>query len=531
MDTVAAMQPGWNLGNTFDSTGSDETSWGNPVVTQQLLQAVKAQGFNSIRIPVTWMQHLGAAPNYTIDPTYLARVKQVVDWALADGFYVMINIHHDSWEWVTNMPTQHDAVLAEYSAVWTQIAAAFKDETEKLVLESINEQAFTGSSGDAQNASLMNELNTTFHNIVRASGSVNATRLLVLPTLGHSGDPARIDEVLQTFTALNDPNLIASVHYYGFWPFSVNIAGYTTFTADTQQDVTSAFDRLYNSFVSRGIPVIIGEYGLLGWDAVGWDSNVHVIEPGEQAKFFEYLGYYARTKRLTTMLWDNGGRFNRTTYQWRDPDLFAQIQSSWTTRSCTASTDQIFVGKTAPPASQTVTLSYNGTTLSGIYNGTTPLVAGTDYTVSGNQLTLSAALLSSLTASKIYGVNAVLTARFSQGLPWKFNVITYSTPVLQRAQGTTTAGLVIPTAFNGDVLATMEAKYTDGSGAGPNNWTSYKEFARTFLPDYTANTVTLTSTFFAEINRSTVILTFHFWSGTNVTYTLNKKGGRITGTP
>ncbi|NUQ89546.1 MAG: cellulase family glycosylhydrolase, partial [Glycomyces artemisiae] len=81
-EIVDAMQPGWNLGNTFDSTGADETSWGNPRVTRDLIRAVKANGFNSIRIPVTWVQHLDSAN--VIDPTYLARVKEVVGWALTE---------------------------------------------------------------------------------------------------------------------------------------------------------------------------------------------------------------------------------------------------------------------------------------------------------------------------------------------------------------------------------------------------------------------------------------------------------------
>src|SRR5579885_1180946 len=55
---VQAMQPGWNLGNTLDAI-PDETSWGNPLVTQAFIQQVAAQGFKSIRIPVTWMSHTG----------------------------------------------------------------------------------------------------------------------------------------------------------------------------------------------------------------------------------------------------------------------------------------------------------------------------------------------------------------------------------------------------------------------------------------------------------------------------------------
>lgn len=97
MRFVAAMQPGWGLGNSLDAIPG-ETSWGNPPVTKALLRAIWAQGFRSVRIPVTWTDHEGSAPAYAIDPKFMSRVKQVVDWALSDGFYVVLNVHHDSWK-------------------------------------------------------------------------------------------------------------------------------------------------------------------------------------------------------------------------------------------------------------------------------------------------------------------------------------------------------------------------------------------------------------------------------------------------
>ncbi|MDP4501713.1 cellulase family glycosylhydrolase [Nonomuraea turcica] len=522
---VAAMQPGWNLGNSLDATGADETSWGNPRITQALLRNVRAQGFNSIRIPVTWGQHQGGAPNYTIDATYMNRVKEVVDWALAEGFYVMINIHHDSWQWIQNMPGDRTNVLARYNAIWTQIAGTFRSSSPKLLFESVNEPTFTGSSGDAQNATLLNELNTSFRTIVRQSGGNNATRLLVLPTLHTSADQARVDELVSTFNAMNDPNLIATVHFYGYWPFSVNVAGGTRFDATVQQDLTGAFDRVHNAFTARGIPVIIGEYGLLGFD-----RHTGTIQQGEKLKFFEFLGHYARSKQITTMLWDNGQHFNRTSYQWADPELFAQIKSSWTTRSGTASSDQVFNAKASPITSKTLTLNLNGTSFAGIRQGSTDLVRGTDYTVSGDQLTFTASALTRLTGSRAYGVNATLSARFSQGVPWRIDIITYDTPTVQNSTGTTSS-FAIPTTFKGDQLATMEAKYADGSNAGPHNWTSFKEFDVTFAPDYSANTITLRPAFFAEVNDgSRVTLTLHFWSGATVTYYVTKSGTAVTGT-
>ncbi|PUB24293.1 aryl-phospho-beta-D-glucosidase BglC (GH1 family) [Promicromonospora sp. AC04] len=523
-ETVADMQPGWNLGNSFDSTGGDETSWGNPRVTEELLDQVRAQGFNSIRIPVTWGQHQGGAPDHTIDPAYLDRVEEVVGWALDDGFYVMINIHHDSWQWVNTMPTNHDAVLDRYTDTWTQIADRFQDADGRLLFESVNEPQFTGSSGEPANLELLAELNDVFYDVVRGSGGGNANRPLVLPTLNTGSEPTKIEALAAQIAALDDPNLIATVHYYGFWPFSVNIAGYTRFNAEVQQDVTSTFDRVHSAFVARGVPVILGEYGLLGFD-----RHTGTIEQGEKLKFFEYLGHAARERGITTMLWDNGQHFDRTAHRWRDTALFDQVSSSWTGRSGTASSDLVFVPASGGVAAQSLTLNPNGTSFQALLHDGAALVAGTDYTLSGNELTLSAALLERLAGDRTPGPAGELVARFSGGVPWTIRVINQETPVLQDSTGTTGA-FAIPTSFTGDLLATMEATYADGSNAGPQNWTPYKEFDVTFAPDYAAGTISLTPAFFAEVNDGTVNLTFHFWSGETVGYTLTKTGTTISGT-
>ncbi|GAA4713887.1 Aryl-phospho-beta-D-glucosidase BglC, GH1 family [Promicromonospora umidemergens] len=523
-DVAADMQPGWNLGNSFDATGADETSWGNPRVTEELLDQVRAQGFNSIRIPVTWGQHQGGAPDHTIDQAYLDRVEEVVGWALEDGFYVLINIHHDSWQWVNTMPTNHDAVLDRYTDTWTQIADRFRGADGRLLFESVNEPQFTGSSGEAANLELLAELNDVFHGVVRGSGGGNATRPLVLPTLNTGSEPAKIDALATQIAALDDPNLIATVHYYGFWPFSVNIAGYTRFDAEVQQDVTDTFDRVHTAFVARGVPVLLGEYGLLGFD-----RHTGTVEQGEKLKFFEYLGYAARERGITTMLWDNGQHFDRTAHTWQDTALFEQIESSWTERSGTASSDLVFVPASGAVGAQSLTLSPNGTSFEALLHDGEELAAGTDYTVTGDRLTLSAALLQRLAGDRTPGPAGELVVRFSGGVPWTVRVINQETPVLRDASGTT-AAFAIPTSFTGDLLATMEARYADGSVAGPQSWTSYKEFDVTFAPDYGAGTITLTPEFFAEVHDGTVHLTFHFWSGDTVQYTLTRTGSTVTGT-
>ena len=532
---VAAMQPGWGMGNTYDAIGADETAWGNPPVTQALLRKVKSEGFRSIRIPVTWEGRQGGAPDYPIDPTWLAKVRQTVDWALADGLYVMINLHHDSWMWINQLATNHDAVLARYTATWTQLATAFRDVSNRLVFESVNEPTFSGTSGDEQNYQLLDELNRTFRQVIRASGGGNATRLLVLPTLYTNADQGRLDALATSLTALGDPMVATTIHFYGFWPFSVNIAGYTRFDAASEQDLTGTFDRVYSTFVAHGVPVIMGEYALFGIDP----NYPDIIERGEIRKFFEYLGSYAHLRNVTTIIWDAGQFLNRQTLQWRDPELFAQIQSSWTTRSGTASDDRVFLPRSGEITSRTLTLNPNGTNFQGLRYGTRNLAKGTDYTVSGDQLTLTAALLTELAGDRVYGVDATLQARFSRGVPWRIDVISNDTPVLSDTTASTSGCdasgwgrcVLVPTDFRGDMLSTAEARYDDGSNAGPANWTSYQQYGNAFWADYPNHAINLTPEFFNSVtDGARVTLTLHFWSGATVTYHITKSGSTVTGT-
>ncbi|WP_328801360.1 cellulase family glycosylhydrolase [Paenibacillus sp. LX16] len=523
---VEAMQPGWNLGNSLDAVGADETAWGNPRITQALIQQIAAQGYKSIRIPVTWDKHIGAAPNYTVESAYMNRVEEVVRWALDANLYVMINVHHDSWTWVSSMEPKHDEVLARYNALWTQIAQRFKDQPNKLMFESINEPRFSegGTTDETKMNQMLQELNVSFHKIVRASGGKNATRPLVLPGLDTAPTQAKINELYNTITKLNDPNLIATVHYYGFWPFSVNIAGHTTFDTDTKNDIIQTFDNVYNTFVAKGIPVIVGEFGLLGFD-----KNTGVIEQGEKLKFFEFLTYYMKEKKITGILWDNGQHFNRTTYKWSDPELFNVIKSSLKGRSSNAASDLIHLKKGTSAQDAKVILNLNGNQLKTLSVSSKQLKQGTDYTLSGDTLTFKASLLTSLTTSGKYGENAVITAKFNKGADWNFKVVVYDTPKLSAVEGTTQA-FTIPTDFRGSQLATMEAVYTNGGNAGPQDWTPYKEFGNTFAPAYDANGIKLLPEFFNSVKDGEVTLKFHFWSGDVVTYKITKSGNRVTGT-
>ena len=519
---LAAMQPGWGLSNTFDAI-PDPTSWGNPPVTKALIDQVRSDGFHSIRIPVTWGGHEGAAPGYAIDPAFMAQVKQAVDWSLSDGLYVVLDVHHDSWQWIANLPSDPAGVLARYNATWTQIADTFKGESGKLVFESVNEPEFTNAT-DAQAEALLDQLNTDFSHLVRGTGGGNADRYLLLPSLGDTPTKPLMDSLLSTIESLHDPHVIASFHYYGYWPFAVNIAGATTFDATAQQDMATDYQLAHDEFIAKGIPVCACEVGLLGYDY----TKPGVIERGETLKYFEALGNESRITGIPTDYWDS--YINRATFQPRDPDLFAQIQSSWQARSGTASSDMVFLPQASSIAAHSLTLNPNGDTFTGLSQGDVELAQGTDYTLSGNQLTLSASLLTRLAGNGPTGADATLKAHFSRGLPWQISVIVSSQPTLSATTGTTSS-FVIPTQFNGDVLSTMQAQYADGSNAGPASWTSYQEYSTAFAADYANNDIPLTSGFFDSLtDGAKVTLTFHFWSGATATYYVTKNGTAVTGT-
>jgi endoglucanase len=350
--------------------------------------------------------------------------------------------------------------------------------------------------------------------------------VLVLPTQVCTPDQKLMDDLATTMASLHDPNLMATVHFYGFWPFSVNIAGFTRFDETVQKDMTDTFARMRDVFTAKGIPVYLGEYALLSYDY----TRPGIIERGEVLKYFEAVGHEARKSKVVTALWDAGSFLDRHTLQWRDPGLFAQIKSSWTTRSGTASSDLLFVPGSTPITAEALTLNLNGTSLRGLWQGDTRLREGRDYTVSGDQLTLTAAALTKLVGDREYGVNSTIEARFSRGVPWQIDVITNDTPVLSDATGTGNS-LTVPTQFRGDLLATMEAEYADGSAAGPTNWTPFQEFYTTVRPDYPGGAIVLPPAFFEPVrDGEPVTLTFHFWSGAELTYHVTRSGTSVTGT-
>lgn len=557
---VDAMHPGWNLGNSLDATGS-ETSWGNPRTTRELIEQIKAAGFKSIRIPITWDHRMGGPPDYRIDETFMARVQEIVDWSLDAGLYVILNVHHDTGQWIIQMPRDRENVLTRFRAIWVQVAEHFKDYPHTLLFEGINEPRFSQDWNEDRPLyfELADELQTIFHQVVRSSGGLNSTRPLLLTTLTGSPSQARMNELLKTIEKLSDDRIIATVHYYGYYPFSVNVAGGYRFDNQARNDVVQTFDRVHTTFVARGIPVIVGEFGLLGFDRGLW-----TIERGEMLKYFEWVTHVAREKRLTLMLWDNGQHFDRRAHRWTIPELYETIMASVEGRASQAESDMLFVRAGAPIRDTEITIYLNGNELVDVLLDGAPLTRGVDYDLALSDLdsssgrlvfkaslieqiltgtpasapaapsvgpgTPSAASVTPPVAPAQLGVVATLACRFSHGPDWTIEVIVYDRPRLAAAEGSVFT-FAIPTEFGGDRLAAMEAVYATGGNAGPANWTSFKEFGLAFVPEYEHRRIRLPREFFNEVRDEQVVLTFHFWSGEVVRYTLVKEGNWVTGGP
>lgn len=510
---VDAMQPGTNWGNTLDAV-PDETSWGAPMTTEPMIQGLAAKGYKSLRLPVTWNTHMGPAPDYTIDPAFLNRVQQIVDWALDANLYVMLNLHHDGW--LGDMGHDHDAVLDRFEKVWLQIATRFKDYPNKLSFESRNEPGFQDANGNDLPAeemrALMDEVNTAFFHVVRGTGGGNATRPLVLPPVYTSADQPFIDSLKATMVHLNDPNLIATIHNYGFYPFSVNMGGTTKFNDIVKYYLEVPFKALHDTFVADGIPVIIGEWGVLSGES---------IERGELLRFHEYLAQLARQNNLTTMLWDTGGVYNRTTQDWQpaNRDLAEIIhQAEIGKRATTSQSDLLFLKAETANQDTVINLNLNGNSVVSVQDGATTLIPTTDYILAGSVLTLKANVLSKY-ASAPFGEKTTLTINVNSGPAWKIHVRYAATPVASAFTSISGGGVSIPTVFNGDVLATIESRYADGSNAGPVGWSAFPFWGSDFHPDYANNAIVLSSGFLSGAPANSVInFKFHFWSGQVLNY-------------
>jgi len=347
IELTRLMGNGTNLGNTFEACDNNrgsfsadpksyETYWGQPVTTQAMLDAMKAAGFDTIRIPVAWMTNATQLPkgDYTINPAYLARVKEVVDYARNAGMYVIINDHWDGGWWGmfgSESQETRDFAMEAYTGMWTQIAAYFRDYSDYVIFESANEElgarfdedspiyctdSVVSYLPDFQRYALCNKVNQAFVDAVRATGGNNAERFLLI-----AGYSTNIDQtcdmrfVMPKDTA--EDKLLLSVHYYDPWSYcgASDAAGATAWGIKSDYEYMDTQLQKLTKFTQRGIGVVIGEYGALPDDR----GNIKANSLAYHSRFLDLCDYYD----LTSTLWDCSGMFVRRDLAFCDADLAA----------------------------------------------------------------------------------------------------------------------------------------------------------------------------------------------------------------
>ncbi|MCI5903595.1 MAG: glycoside hydrolase family 5 protein [Oscillospiraceae bacterium] len=307
---------GWNVGNSLDAckTGGleSETSWQNPPVTQKLIDNVIETGINVIRIPVTWYNHFTDETG-TIEPKWMDRVQEVVDYAYKRGVFVILDTHHENWFYTSDENYPHASAILK--CVWEQICARFSDYGERLLFEGLNEPRKLGQpdeweSVDPEARAVVNKLNADFISTVRNSGEKNALRHLVLAT--YCGTCT--EDVMRELEVPNDDKIIVNVHSYVPWEFACLENGAKDFDPeDTAQtaNLDATFDYMKTYCTDKDIPLIIDEFG-----AVNRNNS------GQRIAYIRYFRKKADELNIKYLWWDNGyieadrgsfGLFNRKT--------------------------------------------------------------------------------------------------------------------------------------------------------------------------------------------------------------------------
>lgn len=272
-ELVSEMKTGFSLGNTMDSTiGKNngepyeyETGWGNQATTREAIQGIADSGFNVLRVPVSWGEHLSSDGSYTIDKAWLDRVNEIVDYGLDAGMFVILNTHHE--EWLFPDEAHFEANSEELAKLWSQIAERFSGYNEKLIFEGLNEPRkrdtiYEWNGGDEEGQQVVNKLNAVFVETVRNSGGNNGKRCLMIPTYAASA-------MEKTFAAMevpeNDDRIIVSVHAYIPYNFALASDNFTDYWSSSDPSCTAEIDNLMTTlkayFLDKGTPVIIGEMG------------------------------------------------------------------------------------------------------------------------------------------------------------------------------------------------------------------------------------------------------------------------------
>lgn len=330
------MGQGINLGNTMEATkalgemdkfteATDfEQAWGAPITTQEYIDAIHSYGFNTLRIPVAWSSMVSKDGNYTINEKMLGRVEEIVNYALNNGMYVIVNDHWD-YGWWGQFGSADETVVENawkrYEAYYTQISERFKNYSDHLIFESGNEE-FGDRLNDKVNAdgytddvtgvagiltkdecyALANKLNQKFVEIVRGSGGNNEYRHLLIAGYNTNIEMTADDRYVMPTDTIKEngtTKMSVSVHYYDPWSYCGDGAKGATYTEDDKKNHTIQFDKL-KKFTDAGYGVIVGEYGVCNPrqdGVVDWLNDVMCV---------------AAERGCLPVLWDTPGMyFNR----------------------------------------------------------------------------------------------------------------------------------------------------------------------------------------------------------------------------
>lgn len=357
------MGVGWNLGNSLDAHNQEfsssnirdyETQWSNPVVTKSLIDKVKAKGFNTVRIPITWYQHISTDSSYTIDPDWMNRVKEVVDYAYNNGMYVIINVHHETWINRADFDTAEASMEAQLRAVWKQIAAAFADYDQHLIFEGMNEPRAVGGSinewvGNGACYNVVNQLNAAFVDTVRSVESpYRQTRMLMVPDYAASRESyiyayLTVPKASGSIDADNDGDddyVAVSLHAYSPYNFAMGDGDHSDFSSAYETELEGMFSAMQAKFLQEGVSIVLGEFSASNY---GYDDA--------RLKWAEAYMSNATEYGIPCVLWDNNvesnggseahGYINRSTGEWYtsggkvvDKLISTRKNTEWGTKTC-----------------------------------------------------------------------------------------------------------------------------------------------------------------------------------------------------
>jgi len=321
---------GLNIGNTLEATGG-ETAWGNPMITASFVQFAKKSGFDAIRLPVAWDQYANQQ-TAEISASWMQRVKDVVQYCVDNGLYVIVNIHWDGgWLETHVTPESRNAVNAKQKAYWQQIATSLRDFDEHVMFASANEP----NVDTASQMDVLMSYHQTFIDAVRSTGGKNAYRVLIVQ--GPSTDVDKTNQLMTTMpTDRVSSRLMVEVHYYTPWNFTGMTKDETwgnqffywgknfhsmTDTAHNptwgEEDTVDAKMALMKAqFVDKGIPVIIGEFGATDRQSVAADAAILNgsaldLHHAGRAYYFKYVTSRTLADGMVPFYWDTGGLLDR----------------------------------------------------------------------------------------------------------------------------------------------------------------------------------------------------------------------------